>query len=68
MRDGARRGSLVRFAAGAAFALGFVGVRWASAVGNLLWSALILGLASASLLWMAWLWRRGSSASKTKEA
>ncbi len=64
MRDGARRGSLLRFAAGAAFALGFVGVRWASAVGNLLWSALILGLASAALLWMAWLWRRGASSSK----
>jgi len=68
MRDGARRGSLVHFGAGALFALGFVGVRWASAVGNLLWSALILGLASAGLLWMAWLWRRGASRSKTEEA
>lgn len=65
MRDGARRGSLVRFVAGAGFALGFVGVRWASAVGNLLWSALILGLASAALLWMARVWRRASS---SKEA
>ena len=64
MRDGARLGSLLQFAAGAAFALGFVAVRWASAVGNLLWSALILGLASAGLLWMAWLWRRGASSSK----
>jgi len=65
MRDGARQGSLVHFGAGALFALGFVGVRWASAVGNLLWSALILGLASAGLLWMAWLWRRTST---SKEA
>jgi len=72
MRDGASRGSLLQFSAGAAFALGFVGVRWASAVGNLLWSALILGLASASLLWMAWLWRARPALSerseKTKEA
>ena len=77
MRDGARSGSLARFAAGAAFALGFVGVRWASAVGNLLWSALILGLASAALLWMARLWRtrpapsersESNGASSTKEA
>lgn len=61
MRDGARRGSALQFGAGAAFALGFVAVRWASAVGNLLWSALILGLASAALLWMAWLWRSALS-------
>lgn len=73
MRDGARSGSVLRFSAGAAFALGFVGVRWASAVGNLLWSALILGAASAGLLWMAWLWRRRPALgdgrdSTTKEA
>jgi hypothetical protein len=41
-------------------------------VGNLLWSALILGLASAALLWMAWLWRARPALSerseKTKEA
>ena len=71
MRDGARGGSALQFAAGAAFALGFVAVRWASAVGSLLWSALILALASASLLWMAWLWRSAlseRSESKGKEA
>ena len=57
MREGAQRGSLPTFVGGAGFALGFVAVRWGSAVGNLLWSALILGVASAALLWMARLWR-----------
>jgi uncharacterized membrane protein len=58
MRDGTRTADRRQFQTGAMFGLVFMLCRWLSVVGNLLWSALILAVASALLLWTAWYWRR----------
>jgi uncharacterized membrane protein len=50
-------GSSVHLSAGVLFALVFLIVRWASVVGNLLWSGVLLLAAGGGLLLLARLWR-----------